>query len=159
MEHISEFEILELIADRLGEERKTAAERHISSCAECSRRHADALRTWEMLGEWQPENAGIDISEAIVARAREINSALDSRLLAILSSRRLLSVAVRVAASIIIAVSIGAMSGTYSARSTLAMDSPELEAPDYLAALGLQWSSDLNWSVLEEHQPDREVEE
>ena len=51
------------------------------------------------------------------------------------------------------------MSGVNSARKALSTDSTVWREPDYLAALSLQWSSDLNWSVLEEHAPDSEVDE
>ena len=92
-------------------------------------------------------------------KARELTAKPNFKFPSPLSSRRLISLALRVAASIIIAVGVGAMSGVNSASKALSTDSTVWREPDYLAALSLQWSSDLNWSVLEEHAPDSEVDE
>ena len=158
MEHVSDIEILEQIAGKLDAERARLVKDHISGCSECARKFEEVVRTWDVLGEWEIESAGVDVAEAIVSRAEELNRPGSKKLLYILSSKRLMSIAFRVAASIIIAVSIGAMSGVRSAQSELSINSVLTERPDYLAALGLQWSSDLNWSVLEEHGPDSGVE-
>lgn len=159
MEHISDIEILELVAGRLPDDRRRLVEQHIRVCADCARKVEQAEKTWGFLGEWDLETTGVDISEAVVERARQDGAVSNFRFLSVPSSRRLISVVLKVAASIIIAVSVGVMSGVYSAQKTLAIDSPVVQTPDYLAALGLQWSSDLNWSVLEEHSIDAEVDE
>ena len=158
MEHVSDIEILEQIAGKLGAERTRLVKDHISGCSECHRKYDEMLRTWDVLGEWEIESVGVDVAEAIVSTAEELNRPRTRNLLYVLSGKRLMSVASRVAASIIIAVSIGAMSGVRSAQSELSSSSTASEGPYYLAALGLQWSSDLNWSVLEEYGPDSEVE-
>ena len=158
MEHISDIEILEQIAGKLDAERARLVKDHISGCSECARKFEEVVRTWDVLGKWEIESTGIDVAGTIVSRAEELNSSRNKKLLYVLPGKRLMSVAFRVAASIIIAVSIGAMSGVRSAQSELSINSVLTEGPDYLAALGLQWSSDLNWSVLEEHGPGSEVD-
>ena len=158
MEHVSDIEILEQIAGKLDAERARLVKDHISGCSECARKFEEVVRTWDVLGEWEIESTGVDVAGTIVSRAEELNSSRNKKLLYVLPGKRFMSVAFRVAASIIIAVSIGAMSGIRSAQSELSINSVLTEGPDYLAALGLQWSSDLNWSVLEEHGPDSEVE-
>ena len=157
MEHIRDIEILEQISGKLDAQRNHLVKEHISGCSECGCKYEEMLRTWDVLGEWEIESAGVDIAGAIVSRAEELNKSPNYKLRSVLSDKRLLSIVFRVAASIIIAVGIGAMSGVRSAHSKLSISSPLTEGPDYLAALGLQWSSDLNWSVLEEHGPDSEV--
>lgn len=158
MEHVSDIEILGQIAGKLDAERSRLVKDHISGCSECARKFEEVVQTWDVLGEWEIESTGVDVAGTIVSRAEELNSSRNKKLLYVLPSKRLMSIAFRVAASIIIAVSIGAMSGVRSAQSELSINSVLTERPDYLAALGLQWSSDLNWSVLEEHGPDSEVE-
>lgn len=158
MEHIRDIEILEQISGRLDAQRSQLVKDHISGCSECSRKYDEMLRTWEVLGEWEIESTGVDIAGTIVSRVEELNKSPNYKLMPVLSNKRLMSVAFRFAASIIIAVGIGAMSGVRSAHSKLSINSPLTEGPDYLAALSLQWSSDLNWLVLEEHGPDSEDE-
>jgi len=158
MEHVSDIEILEQIAGKLDAERSRVVKDHISGCSECARKFEEVVRTWDVLGKWEIESAGVDVAGTIVSRAEELNISRNKNVLYVLTGRRFMSVAFRVAASIIIAVSIGAMSGVRSAHSELSINSVLTEGPDYLAALGLQWSSDLNWSVLEKHGPGSEVE-
>jgi len=158
MEHVSDIEILEQIAGKLNAARSRQVKDHISRCSECARKFEEVVRTWDVLGEWEIESTGVDVAGTIVSRAEELNISGSKKLLYTLPNKRFMSIAFRVAASIIIAVSIGAMSGVRSAQSELSINSVLTEGPDYLAALGLQWSSDLNWSVLEEHGPDSEVE-
>lgn len=159
MEHLNDIEILAYIAGDDDAQQHRRVTDHISGCSQCARRHDEMLRTWDVLGEWKIESVGVDVAGTIVSRAEELNRPRNKKLLYVLPGKRLMSVAFRVAASIIITVSIGAMSGVRSAHSELSIDSVLTEGPDYLAALGLQWSSDLNWSVLEEHGPGSEVEE
>jgi len=158
MEHLNDIEILAYIAGDGDARQHRRVTDHISVCSQCARRHDEMVQTWDTLGEWKIDAAGRDISDSILRRARQHNQHRNRKLPVGLPGKRFVAAAFRIAASIIIAVTIGAMAGAQSANSKLSADSGLTASPSYLAALGLQWSSDLNWSVLEEHEPGSEVE-
>ncbi|MFH1716740.1 MAG: hypothetical protein ABIF19_05270, partial [Planctomycetota bacterium] len=56
----------------------------------------------------------------------------------------------RVAASIIIAVAIGHRLGRSSVTGNMETAAASKDRPEYLSALGLEWSSELAWLILED---------
>ena len=61
MEHIRDIEILEQISGKLDPQRSQLVKDHISGCSDCARKYDEMLRTWDVLGEWEIESAGIFI--------------------------------------------------------------------------------------------------
>ena len=158
MEHLNDIEILAYIGGDGDAQQQRRVTDHISVCNECAKRHDEMLRTWDALGEWTIDTAGRDISDSVLRRARQPDQHRNRKLPVGLPGNRFIAAAFRIAASIIIAVTIGAMAGARSANRELSAEAGITESPNYLAALSLQWSSDLNWSVLEEHEHDSEVD-
>jgi anti-sigma factor RsiW len=99
MEHVSDIDLIELIAGRLAPERRDAAEAHLAACAACRERRDAAARTWQVLGEWEVRADGRGLAAAVVAAARAE---------ATLSPwRRQARAALRVAAALAIGAGIG----------------------------------------------------
>jgi hypothetical protein len=59
-----------------------------------------------------------------------------------------------VAASIIIAVGVGHKLGKYTVTENVPAAGELQKRPEYLAALSLQWSSELAWFILEDDEPN-----
>lgn len=146
MEHIKEIELTEYVGGNLAAERAQQVREHTAACPECSQRVLEAERLWNTLGDWSVETAGHDVADRVVALAHRPSS-LAHRPSSIVPR---LSFVLRVAASIIIAVGVGHKLGEYSVTSGKPQAASSEDEPDYLAALGLEWSSGLAWLVLEE---------
>ena len=154
MEHISEIELIEYIAGRLIASRQDVVREHIKACEECCGRWRGAVETWNALGQWNVDPADHDVASRIVARAEE--AGINRKQLRLPRTLRvgLLPTALRVAASIIVAIGVGHTLGRYSATGSMPSVSPSINRPEYLAALGLEWSSELAWLMLEDESPN-----
>ena len=73
MEHISKFEILELVAGRLSPQRQRLLEEHLSHCSDCALEFEQAARTWDILSRWQPDSPGIDLSANLAYGTSVVN--------------------------------------------------------------------------------------
>ena len=150
MKHIDDIELMEHIAGNLTASRDAEVKEHLATCEECSKRRREAAETWSMLGQWDVDTAGHDVAERITALAesdgREQESTEKARILRV----GFLPVVLRVAASIIIAVGVGHRLGKYSVTGKTESVAASKSGPEYLAAFGLEWSSDLAWLILED---------
>ena len=106
MQHIAEAQLLELIGGHLGPDDRTATEEHLAACESCRRQHQQLLQTWDVLGPWETLQPGRDLSERIIMTA-------DSRGAERFPSawRRFAMVALKAAASIVLAAGIGYAAG------------------------------------------------
>ncbi len=150
MEHLDDIELIEYAAGNLTEPRAAEVREHIAACRQCSRRVQETGKLWDTLGHWEVEAARHDVAGRITALAAETPAQVTQKPATHVPSRRFLLQALRVAASIIIAVGLGNKLGRYSITGRQPQTTSSQDKPEYLAALGLEWSSGLAWLVLEE---------
>jgi len=127
---------------------------HIAACEECSVRWQKALEVWNMLGQWSVDTADHDVAGRIIALAEEAERKQRQSEKAHVLRVGLLPVVLRVAASIIIAIGVGHKLGRYSVMGNVQRDPASQSRPEYLAALSLEWSSEMAWFILEDDSPD-----
>ena len=154
MKHINDIELTEYVAGNLTGPRTEEVREHIAVCPECSQRRRETDRLWKTLGDWKVETAEHDMADRIVTLAREEQSGVRQNTGTHVVRMRLPLQVLRVAASIIIAVGVGHKVGGYSVTGKKPEVASSQNQPEYLAALGLQWSSGLAWLVLEEDPSD-----
>jgi len=146
--------VIEYVAGRLRASRHEEVREHIAACEECSGRWREAVETWNALGKWSVDTADHDVASRIIARAEKAESNRKQLRLPRILRVGLLPVVLRVAASIIIAIGIGHKLGKYSVTGSMPSVPPSTDRPEYLAALGLEWSSELAWLILEDDPPN-----
>lgn len=154
MEHITEIQLIEYVAGNLEGEAAREVDAHVEQCSECAKACVEVGRTWEAADLWQVD---VDTNEGAQEFADKV-IALNSKERSLSIRSKVVQVAWRYAASILIAVSLGAMLGNKSGVKDSEVHFGQ-NNPEYLAALSMQWSSDLTWTILEQDQPDQEVEE
>ncbi len=147
---------MEYVAGNLTASRHEEVREHMATCRECSERWREAAKMWNALGQWNVDTTGHNVAERITALAknagREQRQDEETHVLRV----RFLPVVLRVAASIIIAIGVGHQLGKYSVRGHTPRATAPERRPAYLAALGLEWSSELAWLILEDDSPDVE---
>ena len=154
MKHVNDIEMIEYVAGKLTASRNEEVREHMAACEECSERWRKAVEVWNALGQWSVDTADHDVAGRITAIAEEeersrkqYRKARDLRI-------GFLPAVVRVAASIIIAVGVGHKLGKYSVTGSTPKTAASENRPEYLAALGLEWSSELAWFILEDDSPN-----
>ena len=156
MEHIKEIELTEFVAGRLTASRSKGIVKHLAKCPECSKRHREAMKLWDTLGQWDVDTTGHDIADRIHASAKTLQSKhKQDKQLNIIKGDFWVDV-LRVAASIIIAVALGQKIGKLSAGQTTPPSVQAQTMPRYIAALGLEWSSELTWLIMDEQPSEQE---
>ena len=154
MKHINDIELTEYAAGNLTGTRDEQVRKHIAACAECSQRMREMDKLWDALGDWEVATVEHDVADRVVTLAGEEQAGL-RRNAGTHGVRMTLPLQIlRVAASIIIAVGAGHKLGEYSITGKKPQVASSQKQPEYLAALGLEWSSGLAWLVLEEDPPD-----
>jgi len=150
MKHVNDIEMIEYVAGKLTASRNEEVREHMAACEECSDRWRKAIEVWNALGQWSVDTADHDVAGRITAIAEEeergrkqYRKARDLRI-------GFLPAVVRVAASIIIAVGVGHKLGKYSVTGDTPKATVSQKRPEYLAALSLEWSSELAWFILED---------
>lgn len=147
MKHINQIIFLEYLAGSLKASEKERLQKHLAQCRTCSERLRDFEKTWDKLGQWNIDTTEHDMSGKIIALVEKSNiNRIDSESI---RKPKFWSEALRVAASIIIAVGIGHQIGKYSVPRYLTESSTTEYMPQYLEALSLKWSSELAWLVIE----------
>jgi anti-sigma factor RsiW len=154
MKHINEIELREYVADKLTASRSEEVREHITACRECSDRWREAVEMWDTLGQWSVDTADHDVAERIIAIAEETEREKGQSEKTNILRVGLLPVVLRIAASIIIAIGIGHKLGKYSVTGNVSKAAASENRPEYLAALGLEWSSELAWFILEDDSPN-----
>lgn len=105
MQHLTEAQLLDLIGGHSGSDERAAAEDHLAACESCRRLNQQLVNTWEVLGQWETIRPGRDISERIVIAAGSRGMRCPS------AWRRFALVALKTAASIVLAAAIGYAAG------------------------------------------------
>jgi len=154
MKHVNDIELIEYVAGKLTASRNEDVREHIAACKECSDRWREAVEVWNALGQWSVDTADHDVAQRITAKAEEEERNRKQHKNARDLQIGFLPAVVRVAASIIIAVGVGHKLGKYSVTGDTPRTAVSKNGPEYLAALSLEWSSDLAWLILEEDSPN-----
>lgn len=131
---------------------------HIAACAECSQRAKETQKLSDTLGLWEVETTERDIADGVAARVEDQQTQAWRSPSTHARIKKLLPQVLRVAASIIIAIGLGHKLGEYSVEGGKPQATSS-QKPEYLAALGLEWSSGLVWLVLEGDQADAGAEQ
>jgi anti-sigma factor RsiW len=159
MKHVNDIEFMEYVAGNLTASRDGEVREHIAICPKCSERCREAAKMWDTLGQWSVDTADHDVAGRITAMAknngREQRQGKKTHLLRV----GFLPVVLRVAASIIIAVGVGHKLGKYSVTGKMEVAAVSNDKPAYLAALGLEWSSELAWLILEDNSSNMEEDQ
>ncbi len=156
MEHVNETEWNAWLAGTCKADRAAWIAEHVNTCRAC-RQQMEAVRDLEsMLAGWQVDAAGHEIIAKIKHAAQQTQADANSTIR--LSHRRLGAYVSRVAAAVLIGVSLGHFAGKNSAQRHIAKQQGFTvdTTPGYLAALDLQFASDLTWSVLETEHANAE---
>jgi len=127
MKHVDDIELMEYIAGNLAASRDGEVREHLAACEECSARRREATQMWKALGQWDVDTTDHDVAARITVLAenagRERAQGEKTHVLRV----GFLPVVLRVEP---VAVS--------------------KNGPEYLAAFGLEWSSELAWLILED---------
>ncbi len=150
MKHVDDIELMEYIAGNLAASRDGEVREHLAACEECSARRREAIQMWKALGQWDVDTTDHDVAGRITVLAenagREQRQGEKTHVLRV----GFLPVVLRVAASVIIAVGVGHRLGKYSVIGKTEPVAVSKNGPEYLAAFGLEWSSELAWLILED---------
>jgi anti-sigma factor RsiW len=148
MEHLSGIEIIEYVAGNSTGPRTLDVRKHIAECPQCAKHVEQAQKLSNALGVWIVETAGHELADRVAALAQEAKDSKTAAARELIV--RFMPQAMRVAASIIIAIGLGYKLGEYSVEERKSQLAYSAEKPKYVAALGLEWSSGLARLVLEE---------
>ena len=150
MKHVNDIELIEYVAGKLTASKNEEVREHMAACKECSGRWREAVEVWNALGQWSVDTADHDVTQRITALTEEAERGQKQQKFAPKLQTGFLSTVLRVAASIIIAVGVGHKLGKYSVTGETPKTAVSQNRPEYLAALGLEWSSELAWFILED---------
>jgi anti-sigma factor RsiW len=156
MDHINDIELTEFIAGRLAASRSEEINEHIAGCPKCSERRQEAAKLWEMLGQWDVDTTGHDIAGRVLASTKNSQPFHGQDDQTQIIKGDLWVDVLRIAASVIIAVGVGQKLGKLSTGQTMPPAAPSQTVPRYIAALGLEWSSELTWLIMDEQSPEQE---
>jgi len=154
MKHVNDIELIEYVAGKLTASRKEEVREHMAACKECSGRWREAVEVWNALGQWSVDTAEHDVTQRNTALTEEAERGQKQHKIARDLQIGFLSTMVRVAASIIIALGVGHKLGKYSVKGSTPKTAASENRPEYLAALSLEWSSELAWLILEDDAPN-----
>ena len=156
MKCVNDIELMEFISGMLADTHREIVQKHIEKCPECSLRFQEAVKLWEMLGRWNVETANHNIADRAVTSIKELAPDRGRGKRIPLIKTGFWRDVLRVAASAIITISLGQKLGEISAgHKSVPADSSQT-GPKYIAALGLEWSSELAWLMMEEQAPEQE---
>ena len=153
MRHVNETEWNAYMAGTCDPENAEWIDLHVKECPQCRGRMQSIGHLEEILGQWQVNPAGHDVSERVRQIVLKEAGRSASRLR---FHRRIVSYALRAAALLLIGTTLGYLAGKQSAQQYIAQqqgDAAELQ-PGYLAAIDLQFASGLTWSVLSDVPSD-----
>lgn len=159
MEHIKDIELIDYAGGRLAAPRRKRLRRHIAICADCAERCQGMVGTWDALAKWDIDTAAHSVAARVEALAAADKPGQRRSHTDYLPRARLLSLAFRVAASIIIGIGFGYMLARWTVPEHATATAASGSAPKYVDALGLEWSNGFVWSVLDEPEPEKDKEQ
>ena len=158
MEHIKDTEWHEFTAGSCTAQRAAWIDAHLQECPACRSRMAEFQTVFGLLDNWQVDTSGHEVADKVI---NAVNRPLRFEAKSIRPlHRRFVAWASQIAAAVLIGLALGHLAGRISANDHIAQQQNTAiqSQPGYLAALDLQFASDLTWSVLEDEQPDQEAE-
>ena len=158
MKHVNEIELIEYVAGKLNALGNEKVREHLEACKECSVRWRKAVEVWNTLGQWSIDTADHDLAGRITVLADQAERKQEQSEKTHVLRIGFLPAVLRIAASIIIAVGVGHKLGRYSVTGNAPRAAASQNRPEYLAALSLEWSSDLAWLILEDDSSNMEEE-
>ncbi|MGB9623538.1 MAG: anti-sigma factor family protein [Phycisphaerae bacterium] len=139
MQHLTDSEVIRLVAGELSPAEAAAVRAHVGSCGECATRVREQESLWALLGTWEATRAVPDLTAEVLARLGE-EPAGRSRVLTYSAGWRARWVQVgRIAAAMLIAAGAGHAVGRWTSprgRSDANVPVPVLTA-DVVESLGL----------------------
>lgn len=130
MEHLRDKELLTLL-EQAGD-RGDASRAHLDACDACRQRWRSLQESWDTLGKWTVDVPKIDLTDRILGRARPVQTVYLWQPQAW----------VRIAASIVIGVGLGALMGRLGSTP---VSSEEVSQAIYLDTLAL--NSSTGWAA------------
>lgn len=131
MEHLSDSQLLGMLHASGSQH---AIEAHLADCASCRQRLAVLRETWDVLGQWSIDDRAVDLTDAIMSRARAV------RRISLGQPRAW----VRIAASIALGLGLGVLAGR---PRSAPLSRQQVSEAIYLEALALDsptgWTSPL----------------
>jgi anti-sigma factor RsiW len=158
MEHINDSELTEFVSGRLPASRSEDVRKHIVACPECSERHRETAKMWETLGRWDIDAVGHNIADKVLASVKESQTGLKQNEQSHIVKGDFWKDVLRVAALIVIAVGLGQKLGRIGTGQSVVPTATMQNGPQYIAALGLEWSSELTWLIMEDDSPKQEIQ-
>lgn len=150
MKCIKDSVLMEYIAGKLDADRAEQVQKHLAECAKCSERLRDSSSLWETLGRWDVDTEPHNVADKVIAAAEKTVLKREASKRRVITERTFWLNALRIAASIAIAAGIGQALGRLSTSGEAHKPvQPQVE-PRYIAALGLDWSSDFTRLVMED---------
>ncbi len=141
MEHLTDKQLLELL-EQFGDQLDRLDDgpmAHLDQCDRCMQRWLDLQASWDALGAWTVDMPQSDLSDRIVSRAVSTS----------IIHLRQPKVWLRIAASVIIGVGVGALMGRIGPKTVSA---EEASQAIYLDALALNSSTGWTAPMLGESQ-------
>ncbi|UCC23593.1 MAG: hypothetical protein JSW23_05940 [Planctomycetota bacterium] len=159
MEHIKDLELVEYVGGTLASSRRRQLQKHIAVCAGCAERWQEMACTWDALAEWDVDTTAHSVAGRVgtlVARDKLTKRRFRTDYL---PRARLLILAFRVAASIIIGIGFGYILVRWTVPNQPPATAASTDAPKYVDALGFEWSNGFVWSVLDEPELEKDKEQ
>lgn len=158
MEHVNDSELLEFISGRLATSRSEELKKHIVVCPECSERCREAAKMWETLGRWDIDTVGHDIVDKVLASVKESQAGRKQDKQSHIVKGDFWKDVLRVAALVVIAVGVGQKLGRIGTGQNAVPTTTLQNGPLYIAALGLEWSSEFTWLIMEDDSSIQEIQ-
>ena len=148
MKCLNDIEIMEFISDKLDAEHKAEVQEHLAGCTDCSRRAKETSTLWDTLGHWEIDTSSHNIADKVIASIEKSEST--QKHTKFFAKHEFLMDALKIAASVIIAIGIGQKLGKISAGEKPPAVVSSQKSPEYIATLSLDWAGDFTWLVMEE---------
>ena len=158
MEHLNDSELMEFISGGLATTRSEEVKKHIAECPECSERYREAAKVWDTLGRWDIDTAGHNIADKILALVKESQIGREKDQQSHIVKGDFWKDVLRIAALIVIAIGIGQKIGRIGTDQNEVPATTLQNRPLYIAALGLEWSSELTWLIMEDDSSKQEIQ-
>ncbi len=121
MEHITDIQMTDLLGGHVQPELREEIEQHLAACQACRAQYEQFAEVWGAMGQWEPACPDVDLRQRVLMRARENAGA------GIFATRpRWVSVVLKAAAVIVIAVGVGHLAGRWGRTAPLPLPTPSI---------------------------------
>lgn len=67
MAHLRDIQLIEHCQGGLSDRQRAEVDAHLAGCDDCARRHRQMHETWQALGAWTVDPAGLDLASRVLA--------------------------------------------------------------------------------------------